>query len=137
MFNYWIIPSSLVNSFLSVKVLNSHTKFKKSITSLWIFKIIPTCVQPSSKWLLDSSLSSYYYCCYGLVLLLMCWCVTVMVIVIDVLLYLKLMRWSGSRVWETWNLSFCSLLEFSSKNTILGGKWFVSEIFPMVLFHKH
>lgn len=66
-------------------------------------------------------------------MLLLLWLLLLML-----LLYLKMMRWSGSRVWEKWNLSFLfSSWNSVSKNTILGGKWFVSDIFPMVLFHKY
>lgn len=62
-----------------------------------------------------------------------------MIIVIDVITVFKndQMKWKQS-LRDMKSLSFFVLfLRFSLKNTILGGKQFVSEMFPMVLFHKH
>lgn len=103
----WITSSLLVNSFLVVEVLNSHTKSKKLTMSYEPLRKTPTrCVQPCTctwlpVWILLQLLLlllwSFFYCLCVDVLLL--WLLLLM------LLYLKMIRWSGSRVWETWNLS--------------------------------
>lgn len=62
-----------------------------------------------------------------------------MVIVIVVITVFKndQMKWKQSLRDKKLLSLFVLFLRFSLKNTILGGKRFVSEMFPMVLFHKH
>lgn len=70
-------------------------------------------------------------------LLLMCWCIIFMVIVIDIVTVFKGhdMKWKQS-LGDMTSFLF-SFGDSVLKNTILDGKRFVSEIFPMVLFHTH
>lgn len=147
--HYWITSNSLVDSFLIGEVLNSHTKSKKPTMSYEPLRKTPTrCVQSCT--CICTCIYMYMPACMDLtpvtttaaiifLSLFMCWCIIVMVIVIDVITVFKndQMKWKQS-LRDMKSLSYFVLfLRFSLKNIILGGKRFVSEMFPMVLFHKH